>query len=680
MLASLLACGSAAALRSSQQQATLHHHPEAVDLMGDQDWTSSDPIPSYGLDEPGKSVFVISSKPTMHEQTATGLLKRLTFKNVGRITPVQTSMVCVEGDPKSTGTVMAHRHAWRTILGTGEPAVVLEADWSIGNQSVPDVIFKLNGAFAKMQQGYDLVWLGYCELQCDAEAHTCGGPGYGTRPPLCLTGYLISPSAAQKLLDYKMCNKGSRDWESDGTPPVDWYVNHKCKSKDLNCYVAAGPEPMPGCFGQGIFQQNESFSWGLHAASHLSNSSSGPPLASPVPLTTRWRRPRASKWDDERVASWYKRAFDQRPTSTSARREEAERVASTDGKAAAAQRSAVAVLASEDEGDSMETEHPHDPFRYIIGQPSIVFAISTGRELVSTRAKAQLETWCSNLGACVFFSDQNNNDGEGPVTKAILLHEFGFNHSDVARLEVYQRAQLRFLPVLSVMKQAFNSSKESRKFKKLEWLVMADDDTYVFYYNLQQVLAKLDCTTSIYTGNVAPQEWFPVRYDEYGHDLGVSSDVPFVDGGAGSIFSRAAVEAMDVDACVKKSLPGGEWWKMQSDWMLGLCADSAGFRPTALEPGTFNSFACTDDSNHVHFCRGLPDGEFTQPATIHPVKTREAVDVLWSEYPNSRSQPATNIALANTASGARLMTSTELDAFRMRGGRAKAQPRAGQRP
>ena len=43
MLASWLACGSAAALRGSQQQTTLQHRPEAIDLMGDQDWTNSDP-------------------------------------------------------------------------------------------------------------------------------------------------------------------------------------------------------------------------------------------------------------------------------------------------------------------------------------------------------------------------------------------------------------------------------------------------------------------------------------------------------------------------------------------------------------------------------------------------------------------------------------------------------------
>ena len=97
--------------------------------------------------------------------------------------------------------------------------------------------------------------------------------------------------------------------------------------------------------------------------------------------------------------------------------------------------------------------------------------------------------------------------------------------------------------------------------------------------------------TPLYTGNVSPDKWFPLRFDGYDNDLGVETNTPFVNGGAGSYLSRAAVSAMDIASCIESSLPNHEWWKMQSDWMIGLCTERAGFGPTTLNEGIFNSFA-----------------------------------------------------------------------------------------
>ena len=58
----------------------------------------------------------------------------------------------------------------------------------------------------------------------------------------------------------------------------------------------------------------------------------------------------------------------------------------------------------------------------------------------------------------------------------------------------------------------------------------------------------------------------------------MSSNTLFVNGGGGSVFSRAAVERMNTAACVNRSFPGQDWWRWQSDWMIGACVKRAGVR------------------------------------------------------------------------------------------------------
>ena len=50
----------------------------------------------------------------------------------------------------------------------------------------------------------------------------------------------------------------------------------------------------------------------------------------------------------------------------------------------------------------------HRPLVHVSGQPSILFAVMTGVEMHEERAEPVLRTWCGDVQACIFFSDQAN--------------------------------------------------------------------------------------------------------------------------------------------------------------------------------------------------------------------------------------------------------------------------------
>ena len=59
----------------------------------------------------------------------------------------------------------------------------------------------------------------------------------------------------------------------------------------------------------------------------------------------------------------------------------------------------------------------YDPFMHVKGTPSIIFGVMTGKETVEERAKSVLLTWCAELDACIFFSDEHNPNKQ-PATCA----------------------------------------------------------------------------------------------------------------------------------------------------------------------------------------------------------------------------------------------------------------------
>ena len=102
------------------------------------------------------------------------------------------------------------------------------------------------------------------------------------------------------------------------------------------------------------------------------------------------------------------------------------------------------------------------------------------------------------------------------------------------------------------------------------------------------------------------------------------------------MFSRAAIQQMNTDACVNKSFPGQDWWRWQSDWMIGACALDAGIAPLRQPHGRYNQFACTADN--VQFCDNTDVAEYERPATLHPVRRYAQMKHLDAFYPNSTSR------------------------------------------
>ena len=116
----------------------------------------------------------------------------------------------------------------------------------------------------------------------------------------------------------------------------------------------------------------------------------------------------------------------------------------------------------------------------------------------------------------------------------------------------------------------------------------------------------------------------------------MSSNTLFVNGGGGSVFSRAAVERMNTAACVNRSFPGQDWWRWQSDWMIGACAFDVGITPLQQPHGRYNQFACTDVN--VQFCDNTEVAEYKWPATLHPVRRYAQMKHLDAFYANSSSR------------------------------------------
>ena len=114
------------------------------------------------------------------------------------------------------------------------------------------------------------------------------------------------------------------------------------------------------------------------------------------------------------------------------------------------------------------------------------------------------------------------------------------------------RAQYRFLPALLHVQRS--AAMRSDAFR---WVVLVDDDAFVFVPRLLWILSRLDHSKPIYAG-----------------DFGSSGEatregIPhFSCGGGGSVLSIAALRRMDISGCLTRYHSRC----MQSDWMIGGCA------------------------------------------------------------------------------------------------------------
>lgn len=190
---------------------------------------------------------------------------------------------------------------------------------------------------------------------------------------------------------------------------------------------------------------------------------------------------------------------------------------------------------------------------------NMLFAIVTSRA-TRQRALGAWRSWCASAGvACRFFADAPFGADKPPglhwtVLKAsaprhgCCKQQHGFFCAEHRRHTL--TAQYRFLPALRSVRQS-----EAFSRGRFPWIILLDDDSFVFARRLAGLLARYSA-----------QE--PLMLGEF------KSDHSYACGGAGAVLSRAALSALNLDSCIARS---GERC-MQSDWQLGECVRRAGVR------------------------------------------------------------------------------------------------------
>lgn len=296
---------------------------------------------------------------------------------------------------------------------------------------------------------------------------------------------------------------------------------------------------------------------------------------------------------------------------------------------------------------------PHQPgapdhLEYVHADQPVLYAVSTGQIYHATRADAVARTWCATINSCVFYSDAPNT-GKLPETIPIDMEGLK-DHMEPMRL-----AQLRYLRILG---HAGHMVLENRGqlFSKNEWVVIADDDTYIFHYNMLQYLNTLDSSQAIYTGHTLEDKTYPVNGDGDGHTLSVSITQHFACGGGGSVFSKQAIVQMVpvADSCIEDSLPGRQWDGWQSDWMFGSCAARAGVPLTNQPPDRFGQFLyepnhvkhqmLPDDPGTKQFCQ-LDGGRCAAPVSLHPLHDPKGMFDLNAKLPSSDTSPVEDVRI-----------------------------------
>ena len=130
-------------------------------------------------------------------------------------------------------------------------------------------------------------------------------------------------------------------------------------------------------------------------------------------------------------------------------------------------------------------------------------------------------------------------------------------------------SQYRFLPALGHARREHASS---WALGDLSWLVMVDDDAIVNPIALRQVLEGLDPDVPAYLGDFGEWTYALAASPVYRNSSSQTSDLtwepPYACGGAGTLFSRAAVRKLDFFRCAARYHIGC----FQSDWMIGRCA------------------------------------------------------------------------------------------------------------
>merc|ERR1719420_2608911 len=111
------------------------------------------------------------------------------------------------------GCFESHRDAWKRIAESGRVGLVLEADWTIANQSAQVLKQDFRRLVSTMHlDDVDLMWAGKCEIV------------------YCTTAYFVKPAAAAILAESNMCTKHLA---------LDHFMPHECGRKPGTTAVPA---------------------------------------------------------------------------------------------------------------------------------------------------------------------------------------------------------------------------------------------------------------------------------------------------------------------------------------------------------------------------------------------------------------------------------------------------------
>ena len=107
----------------------------------------------------------------------------------------------------------SHRDAWKRIAAGERIGLVLEADWTIANQSAHVLKHDFRRLVSTMHlDDIDLMWAGKCEIV------------------YCTTAYFVKPAAAKILAESSMCDKHLA---------LDHFMPHECGRKPGTTAVPA---------------------------------------------------------------------------------------------------------------------------------------------------------------------------------------------------------------------------------------------------------------------------------------------------------------------------------------------------------------------------------------------------------------------------------------------------------
>lgn len=186
---------------------------------------------------------------------------------------------------------------------------------------------------------------------------------------------------------------------------------------------------------------------------------------------------------------------------------------------------------------------------------SVLFVVLTAR---ATRHRARVAhgSWCA-AADCLFVADGPLGESWAPAPRWAVLPRAITPHKSCCRgaggffCSPHRRrtlaAQYRFLPALQLARRsaAFASG-------RVRWVVLLDDDSFVFVAHLLGLLRQYNHTHPLLLGEFKPNGRYAC-------------------GGGGAVLSRSALRRLDLGTCIASSRRRC----MQSDWMLGECAERA---------------------------------------------------------------------------------------------------------